>query len=391
MTQTPRQPSAVRAGRLLPMTPDGAVINDGALILDGNRILAAGPAASTLKGFSGRVRDLGEAVLVPGLCNMHNHLELSHVKGLPPKGKGFSEWVAWLIKQPLQFLTEDAVAAAVREMRETGTVFTADIASRNPGMIARACAREGLDILHFIEFFGFSAPKDGVLDWPKAASQPPLDPALPNFAAAGHALYSTHPETLRLAKAWDAARGRVFSLHLAEHQGETEMLASGTGAFADLLKVRVVPKTYAPPGLSPVMTAASLGLLDEKTLAAHCVRLDGRDIAALAGSGASVCLCPRSNAYIGVGQAPAGALKKAGLNLCLGTDSLASNDDLDLWNEVRHLLEHDAGLTLRDCLKAMTVNPARLLGREGELGVLAPGAVGGYAVMPPDLSSLPLD
>jgi len=373
------------------MTPDGAVIDDGALVLDGDRILAAGPAASTLKGFSGEIRDLGAATLVPGLCNMHCHLELSHVKGLPPKGEGFESWVAWLIKQPLQFLTEDAIRAAAREMRESGTAFVADIASRNPGMAAAACAREGVEILTFIEFFGFAPPKDGALDWPKAASQPPLDPESANFAAAGHALYSTHPETLRLAKAWDAARGRVYSLHLAEHQGEVEMLASGTGAFADLLKVRVVPKTYAPPGVSPVAAANALGLLDEKTLAVHCVKLDAADVATLAASGASVCLCPRSNAYIGVGEAPARTLREAGVPLCLGTDSLASNVDLDLWNEVRHLLARDAGLTLRDCLEALTVNPARLLGRERDLGLLAPGAFGGYAVLPSDLDGLPLD
>lgn len=383
-------PEAVTAKRLLTMVPGASPVESGAVIVSGKTILQAGPARSTLKGFSGKVSDLGEATLVPGLLNLHSHLELSHVKGQAPQGQGFLQWVLWLIRQPLHALDFESLGVAALQMRRTGTVFVADVTGRNAGMAARALAQSGVEAFHLLEFFGFAPVRDGAMNWPNVLDQLPKGLETENMAAAGHALYSTSPETLRLAKAWDEARGKTFSIHLAEHEGEVELLATGKGAFADLLRSSVIPKDYAPSGLSPVEEADALGLLNEKTLAVHCVKLDARDIAILAARHTNVCLCPRSNAYIGVGQAPWKALKEAGINLCLGTDSLASNFDLNLWNEVRFLLERDAGFSLSDCLSAMTVNAAKAMGKAGALGVLAPGAAGGFAILPPDLERRPL-
>lgn len=380
-------PEAFTAKRLLTMVPGASSVESGAVIVSGKTIHQAGPARSTLKGFSGKVSDLGEATLVPGLLNLHSHLELSHIKGQAPQGQGFLQWVLWLISQPLHAPEAESLDEAARQMRQTGTVFVTDVTSRNPGMTGQACLRAGIDLFHFLEFFGYRPVKDDVLDWPRVLDQFPKGLETENMAAAGHALYSTSPETLRLAKAWDEARGKTFSIHLAEHEGEVELLATGKGAFAELLRPRVIPKDYVPSGLSPVEEADALGLLNEKTLAVHCVKLDARDIAILAARRTNVCLCPRSNANIGVGQAPWKALKQAGINLCLGTDSLASNLDLNLWNEVRFLLERDAGFSLSDCLSAMTVNAAKAMGKAGALGVLAHGAAGGFAILPSDLES----
>ncbi|MFP5258214.1 MAG: amidohydrolase family protein, partial [Acidobacteriota bacterium] len=204
--------------------------------------------------------------------------------------------------------------------------------------------------------------------------------------ASGHALYSTSPDTLRRAKALCRDRGAPFCLHLAEHPGEVELLASGTGEFAALLRGRLLPGDWRAPGRTPVAEAQAQGLLGRDTLAVHAVHLTKADVAILADSGATACLCPRSNARIGVGTADAPALLAAGIPLALGTDSLASNDDLDLWNEVRALLAAHPGLPGRAILAALTVVPARLLGRANDLGRLAPGATGGIAVIPPDLA-----
>ena len=128
-----------------------------------------------------------------------------------------------------------------------------------------------------------------------------------------------------------------------------------------------------------------LSLYAAKELGVHAVWLTEEDRTILARTGTTVCLCPRSNRRIGVGLADAPALVAAGVPLCLGTDSLASNDDLNLWNEVRALWADHPDFPPAAVLPALTTTPARLLGRSGELGILAPQAVGGYAVMPSDL------
>jgi cytosine/adenosine deaminase-related metal-dependent hydrolase len=363
-----------------------ARIDDAAVILAGRRILDAGPGRTVLAGFSGPVTDLGEVVLIAGLINAHVHLELSHRRGLSPRGVGFAAWAAWLAGQPPGPCGRDALAAAVATMAATGTGAVIDVGNRAGSAVAAALDAAGLAGLVCHEYFGFRRLPPG--DAPPALADAENALHLVRVAVSGHALYSTSPENLRRARAVCRRRGAPFTFHLAEHAGETELLATGTGPLADLLRKRVLPRDYRPPGRSPVAEAEAQGLLGPDVLAAHAVWLDRGGIARLRATGTAVCLCPRSNAHIGVGRADAPALAAAGVPLCLGTDSLASNDDLDLWNEVRALLADHPGFPPRALLPALTVTPARLLGRSGELGTLAPGAVGGLAVVPADLAPL---
>jgi cytosine/adenosine deaminase-related metal-dependent hydrolase len=196
-------------------------------------------------------------------------------------------------------------------------------------------------------------------------------------------LYSTHPETLRAAKRWCSERGRPFSLHLAEHPDETEQMLTGGGEFAEVLrKGGVLPAGWEPPGCRPVEYADRLGLLDAGTIAVHCVQLDEADVAILAARGVTVCLCPRSNEYIAVGRAPWRALRDAGVPLCLGTDGLSSNHDLNLWNEALEFLGKPDGPGFAEVLGWLTAVPARHLSPAGRYGTLEPGAQAGYSIVP---------
>ena len=367
---------------MLSLRPGASPVDDAAIVYSGRRILDAGPRRTVLRSFAGPVADCGDAVLVPGLVNAHSHLELAHLRGRAPAPAGFAAWAAWLIGQDLTPPPDAVLDAAVAEMAATGTAAVIDVGSRAGPAVAAALDRAGLAALVCHEAFGWKPGRKNPVPEALEVAAPADGPV--RAAASGHALYSTSPENLRRAR--DACRDRraPFCLHLAEHDAEAELLATGGGPLAALLAGRVLPRNYAPPGRSPVAEADALGLLGPDTLAVHVVCADAADRRLLAASGASVCLCPRSNARIGVGVADAPALLAAGVPLCLGTDSLASNNDLDLWNEVRALLAAFPDFPAPAVLAALTTTPARLLGRT-RLGCLAPGSEVGFAVLPPDL------
>ncbi len=375
----------IRAARIHTMEhsrESGApVLENGALVVRDDRIAAVGRFNDIRREWPGPVEDLGDVALAPGVINAHCHLELVHGKGRTREGQGFMSWVASLLPLLAEMPEQEAVVRAAQEMRAKGTVHVCDIATRQPEMAAEAMDAAGLSYHLFRECIGFSSPCI-----PEASELISSATEMSRMALAGHALYSTSPETLRVAKGWDAAHDLPFSIHLAEHQGEVEMLSFGTGVWATFLRDKLVPKDYQPPGVSPVAYADALGLLDHRTLAVHCVHLTDEDIDILARRESGVCLCPRSNEYIGVGRAPLEKLMASGATLCLGTDSLASNWDLDVWNEVRFLLENArARITLPEILAWLTANPAKVLGLENDLGALAPGRLARWSIVPEDM------
>ncbi|GKT37636.1 amidohydrolase family protein, partial [Aduncisulcus paluster] len=134
--------------------------------------------------------------------------------------------------------------------------------------------------------------------------------------------------------------GLPYPIHLAENEEEDEIVAHGTGEFAGMLKGAGLLADCGSKGLRPVEYADSIGLLDDSTLAVHCVRVAESDIKILAERKVNVCLCPRSNTYIGEGRAPWEKILKSGINTCLGTDSIASNHDLSMWNELEYMLKN---------------------------------------------------
>ncbi|MEG6504832.1 amidohydrolase family protein [Nitratidesulfovibrio sp. 1201_IL3209] len=414
-----------------PHTEDAARVLSG---LRGGVIEAVEPMDAFRRRAGVPLADLGDVTLMPGVVNCHTHLELSHLAGRTVLGGGFVPWVKTLLSltgagagaETPPEVRAAALADAARQLAACHTAHVGDITAVAPAAVRRAMQAASIGCSHFAEVFGYrfatpdgqpAAPADTAALWPWAMAElmadmtqddfaPPPAPASaapsasavsgppgapfpvhPDAALAGHALYSTHPVALAAARRWCERNHRVFSMHLAEHPDEVEFLTTGRGALADLLAVRVLPPGFAAPGMRPVPYAAELGLLDEGTLAVHCVQLDASDIRLLAESGAHVCLCPRSNAAIDVGAAPAHALAEAGAPLCLGTDSLASNHDLDLWNEARALRDLPAGHDLPPAalLRLLTVNGASALGR-GDIGAIAPGRRARLALLPQDFS-----
>jgi cytosine/adenosine deaminase-related metal-dependent hydrolase len=364
---------AFRVARILTMDQQCPEIRDGGILVQEGRILAVGSWREVAG--DGACRDLGPMTVVPGLINAHVHLELSHMAGRVPGGRGFEAWADGLFAVMRESrVTEGAINRAVAEARASGTCYMADVVCREFDMVRRVLDRQGVGGFLFHEFSG--RPREF------------CPGSLPGDWSPGvHSLYSTDHNLARSIKEWCSSRGLPFSLHLAEVPGENELFQSGGGEFAHFLRTRrILPKGFAAPGLSAARFARELGLLDERTLAVHCVQLDENDVEIVAASGACVCLCPRSNSRIGVGDAPVAALCAAGVPLCLGTDSLASAPSLDLWQELRAaraLMPSKASLF--DLLALVTRNPAQALGIETDYGSLAVGKRAVWAVLPDDM------
>lgn len=324
--------------------------------------------------------DLGRVTLCPGLINAHTHLGLSHLLGQIPRGLGFAAWAEQIFSLRQQPLTPAALTQAAENLRSTGTFLVADMVAGHGVQIQEILLLNGLSGFFFEELSGAGKKDIGQNILSDKAS------------LAAHALYSTSPDYARQIKAWCRDHGRPFVLHLAEVPGENELFSSGQGEWADFLRSRkILSQAFVPPGMSAVSFAHSLELLDQKTIAVHCVQVSQADLDILAESGASICLCPRSNAWIGVGKPPALAMYAMGIPLCLGTDSLASNENLDLWAELQtaHRLL-PASLTLGELLAMMTINPARVLGLEEDWGILSVGKKAQWAVVPQELASMSL-
>lgn len=380
-----KQIHAYRAGFILPMTTDYPIIQDGLLIKNNSHIAEIGLFKELKRVYSGEITDLGPGTMVPGLLNAHTHLELSHLYGRTQLGQGFEAWVKSLVQLPLKKISKPLLLKTIKELQRYCTACIGDISGHNPRLLAKVLSESELCYKLFIEFFGFKPPKGQRLIWPRGISPRKSD----SLAASGHALYSTHPTTLQLVKSWSVKNHQPFVMHLAEHPGEFEFLTTGRGTFADLIKNRLVPDNFVPPEMSPVAYADRLGLLDEHSMAIHCVQVNNQDIHILTNRNANICLCPRSNHAIGVGRAPWEKLHAAGLNLCLGTDSLASAPDLNLWQEAYYLASNwQTELSLPELISFLTVNPAQALGVSSCLGSLEPGKLACFSFIPDKLTAI---
>jgi cytosine/adenosine deaminase-related metal-dependent hydrolase len=354
--------------------PGGEVLRDGAVALDGDRVVAVGPRAEVEAAHG--PGDAVDAVILPALVNAHLHLELSHLAGRVPGGEGLAPWILKLVAtrgREREATADRAIGNAVEALQAAGVAAIGEVTNTLASLAALGWAGFSGTIYH--EVFGFSAERaDAALA--EARSSRELAATGPNtltVALSPHAVYSTHPGTL----AW-LLRSGPASIHLAEDPGERVFCATGTGPFAEIArKLGATDADLAPRGRSAV--AAVAPFLGPRSLVVHAVDLDDEDLRDLSRSGATVVLCPRSNLHIGGRLADLPRLLETGIPLAVGTDSLASTPSLSPLAELA---------TLRRAFPG--VDPARLLalawngaavGAKG-VGRLAPGAAPGVLAAP---------
>ncbi|MFQ5988978.1 MAG: amidohydrolase family protein [Candidatus Methylomirabilales bacterium] len=357
-------------------------IRDGALLIQDGRILAIGPRIHLRKEHpKAACRDLDEAVLLPGLVNVHTHLELSTLRGQIDPGPSFVDWVLRLLERK-RGLSWEAYATAVEqgitELVQSGTTCVGEVSSVGASFIW--LKRRGLRGVVYREIIGLDdARAEAISEMPFAhieamreeARGSPLDVGI-----APHAVYSVSSRLFRLCRELQQRRGLKAAIHAAESPAEIEYLLSGTGE----VRTRLLPATgwgdIPPPtlGTTPVAYLDGLGMLDPACLLIHTVHITEQDLDILAKSGVKVAHCPRSNAYLDVGQAPLKALLDRGIPMGLGTDSLASNQSLSLWDEIRFAHRTQSSLlSPQEWITMATAGGAQALGLDREIGTLESG------------------
>jgi cytosine/adenosine deaminase-related metal-dependent hydrolase len=367
---------AYRAAWVCPI--DHPPIRDGVVLVEDGRIVGVGTGESfdSLPDRTGvHLRYLGNVVLLPGLINAHVHLELSWLRGRVPPAAKFTEWVKQMmagrggVERPDDPIVLDGIRAAITELRASGTVAVGDISNSlaSPGPMRDA----GLDGVVFHELLGFKE-RDGALV-EKGSAARAASPG--RVSLAPHAPYSTSPELFRAIR--DAVSGSecpIMSVHLGESPEESELLQSGSGPWRGILEfIGVWRDDWTIPACGPVEYLDRLGVIDAKTLVVHGVQLDDAALKRLRSIGATLVTCPRSNQWVGVGAPPIERFYQSGVAVAVGTDSLASVDDLNLFNELKAMRAIAPNVSARRFIESATLVGARALGLDAELGSLSPG------------------
>jgi cytosine/adenosine deaminase-related metal-dependent hydrolase len=362
----------------------GPPIDDGAVLVAGGRILAVGPASEVLRGFTGLVRDHGSGAILPGLVNCHTHLEFSALAGkIPPQER----WEDWLQKTLAAFPAvtpqerETGIIQAIAALRNSGAALAGDIS--NTGESLPHLEASSLEYQLFFECLGFNLLDLGPLEEAFPFFATSRADANPCISAAAHAPYSVSPALFKAVKQWNRARKRPQCVHLGESRAEGEFLTQGDGFFKELLQKRGrwVPG-FRPPGLSPAAYLHSLNFWGPDTLAVHGTWLNAADCTLLARRLTWVILCPRANSYTAAGTPPVPELLQAGVSLALGTDSLAGNHDLNLFGEMLWLYKNYPHYPEGLWLRLGTLQGARALQRENDLGSLEQGKKAALGFIP---------
>ena len=359
------------------VTGDADVLRDGAIVVDeSGAILDVGRASDVLPAHAGLAPERVRGVVFPGLVNAHTHVELSAMRGLVTGGVGFVPWIERLVGVRVEARPEEDDAAIERAASDLHAFGTSAVGEVSNSLVAVcALARHGLGGVVFDEVLGVkreeSLARLESLDEARAArmGEWPSDDLA--YAPAPHTLYTTHPDVARRAFEVARDRGVRSSLHLAEHAPERRAIEAGEGPVAEWFARMKLDRAWPKRPLFDV--AADLGALFPNVLLVHLTDARPEELERVAKSGAQVVLCPRSNLYIETKLPPLLAVRAAGIEAALGTDSLASNASLDVLAEARALADRFSTVRAEELLRMATWNGARALGRP-DLGRIARGA-----------------
>ena len=359
----------VSARWVIPVEPAGVTLSDHSVAVAGGRILAVLPTSQAGETYQPARRvDLPNHALIPGLVNLHTHAAMTLLRGLADdlhlmKWLKDHVWPAETKHVSAEFVYDGTLLACAEMLRGGVTCFgemyffpeAAARAALDAGM------RAALGIIAFEFPTAYAADADDYIAKGLAARDELREEPLLSFCMAPHAPYTVSDRTFTRVVTIAEELDLPIHTHLHETRHEIE-------------------ESLAQHKVRPLERLRALGVLGPRLVAAHAVHLTDEEIATLARHGASVAHCPSSNLKLASGLAPVAAMIASGVNVGLGTDGAASNNRLDLLEEMRlaallaKAVANDAqALPAHQAIAAATLHGARALGLEAAAGSLVPG------------------
>lgn len=368
----------IRARTVVSM--EGEPIDDGAVAVSGSMIADVGRFDEVRERRSGEVLDLGEQVLMPGLINGHCHLDYTMLRGTIPPQRSFSDWIQAINAEKAK-LTEqdyiDSIHAGFAEARRFGTTTILNLIAL-PKLVG-AIKEQPVRTWWFGELIDVRNPNaaemlaDGAAEFLKPAGRWGLAPHAPFTAS--QRLYERCEEIGRQENV-------PLTTHLAESREEMEMFRDARGAAFDFLTEIGRPMEDCGRE-TPLSLFLRTRTIDQRWIIAHLNEIDAGDFDRLGTAPKfHIAHCPRSHTFLGHAPFALERLRALGFNICLGTDSLASNSDLSLFAEMRELLRKEPWLSPREALEMATVNGASAIGQRNSLGCIRAGAQADLIALP---------
>lgn len=363
-------------------------IENATVVEHDGRIVFVGPRHDAPPGSD---IDLGEVALLPGLVNAHTHLELTVMRGFL-EDLAFRSWIMRLTRARRAVLSPEALVdsarAGIAEGLLAGVTTYAD--TNESGAPFTALREMGVRGIAYQEVFG---PDPRQCDESLAALRAKVDvlrrdeTALVRVGVSPHAPYSVSDALFEATAAYARADALPVAVHIAESEDESSLVREAMGLWADDHRKRGIP--VVSRGASPIRMLERTRVLDARPLLIHCVRIDAHDIAAIRRHDCAVAHCPASNAKLGHGIAPLHELLEAGVRVGLGSDSVASNNRMDLLDEARLAILMQRATARRHevvsaaaALELATLGGARALGLDRDIGSLDIGKSADLAAFP---------
>lgn len=353
---------------LLTMDANRTVIADGGVAVADDRIVATGPADAILAQYRApEIMSEQHGLIMPGLVNVHTHAAMACFRGLADD-LPLMQWLQEYIFPAEAELTGEIVyhstLLSLCEMIKSGTtsfcdmyLFAADV--------ARATELSGMRAWIGEVLYDFPSPSYGELENGLACTEKLFERytghPLITITVDPHAVYTCSPELLQRLGKMAADKGALYVIHLSENQEEVDTCL----------------ERY---GLSPVHHLDGLGLLNERVVADHCVKVTDEELALLAERGVKVAHCQESNMKLASGIAPVVKMLRAGITVGIGTDGSASNNDVDMFGEMNTVAKvhkvarmDPTAMDAATTVGLATIGGAAVLGAEREIGSLEPG------------------
>jgi cytosine/adenosine deaminase-related metal-dependent hydrolase len=375
---------------------DGAPIDDGAVVVSENRIVDVGKFDQIKGDNADEIVDLGEQAMVPGLINTHCHLDYTCLRGKIPPQKSFADWIRAINAEKAKLSATDYLASineGFAEARRFGTTTIANLTAF-PDLISQITAP--IRTWWFAELIDVRAPEraNEIVDLAVESfgmARPVLSQAEGGapWGLAPHALFTASKNLYRRCEEIARQKNIWLTTHLAESREEMEMFRDASGRLYEFMKNIGRPMDdcghgtplelfLGAPGPPPPWTGSAVasGRALPQWIVAHLNELTERDFELLEESNVKlhVVHSPRSHHYFGHSRFPFDRLRALGLNVCLGTDSLASNQNLSLFVEMRTFQKEFPSVSPEEILQMVTVNPAGALRQANALGKIRRGA-----------------